>query len=162
VTIGGITKYYTGPDGTGSVVPGLLASTQAAAVSAAFAPSPDTVSTFSGSGQSLDPSPGNHTIQFISGATSDTLVLHLAGSDQVLGFDPAAGDMLDLRSLLGEAQVGIRDISQLGNYISIADIGGSASIAFDPTGHGGGSQVALLVNGGGLVAQLQTLKAFIS
>jgi hypothetical protein len=118
---------------------------------------------FGTSGQSLDPGPGNHTIQFISGATSDTLVLHLAGSVQVLGFDPTAGNMLDLRSLLSEAQVNIgTDMSQLSNYISIAAIGGSASIAFDPTGHGGGSQVALLVDGGGLVAQLQTLKAFIA
>jgi hypothetical protein len=37
---------------------------------------------------------------------------------------------------------------------------GSAAIMFNPTALGGGSQVALLENDGGLVATLQTLKAF--
>jgi hypothetical protein len=37
---------------------------------------------------------------------------------------------------------------------------GSAAIMVDPTGQGGGGQVALLVNDGGLLPQLQTLKSF--
>jgi hypothetical protein len=77
--------------------------------------------------------------------------------DQVLGFDPTAGDMLDVSSLLSEAQVNIgSDIAQLGNYVSVVNAAGSAEVLFDPTGHGGGSPVALLVNEGGMVAQIQT------
>ena len=116
-----------------------------------------TVIAITGSDQLIDPGTGNYTMQFMSGATDDTLVLHSGGSDQVLGFDPTAGDMLDLRSLLSEAQVNIgSDFTQLGNYVSVTNINGSAAVMFDPTGHGGGSQVALLVNDGGMVAQIQT------
>ena len=175
----GTTQYYSGPNGTGSPIPGIASATatsvevsSAAAgvvsTTAAAAPaeaSPDgAVITVTGSDQFIDPGMGDQTIQFISGATADTLVLHLAGSEQVQGFDPAAGAMLDLSSLLGEAQVNIGgDMSQLGNYLSVVKLNGSAEILFDPTGQGGGSQVAMLVNGvngGGLVAQLQTLKSF--
>jgi hypothetical protein len=157
----GSTIDYSGPDGTGSVIPSITQATGGAVLSAAVvAPSSDVI-TITGSGQLIDPGTGSHAIQFISGAANDTLVLHLGGSDQITGFDPAAGDVLDLKSLLSEAGVSLgSDLSQLANYVSVADVNGSAEVLFDPTGHGGGSQVALLANDGGLVAQLQTLKAF--
>jgi hypothetical protein len=89
------------------------------------------------------------------------LVLHLSGSDRVTGFDASAGDTLDLSSLLAEAGVTIgADVSGLANYVSVTNANGAAAVVFDPTGQGGGSQVALLVGDGGLAAQLQTLKSF--
>jgi hypothetical protein len=161
VTVGGTTVYYTGVDGTGSITSG-----PPAAPTAAFAQtqsvSPDTAPiTFTGSNQTIDPGAGDHTIQFISGGTADTLVLHLAGSDQVLGFNPGAGDTLDLTTLLSEANVNIvQATSQLGRFVSVVNDNGSAQVLFDPTGQGHGSQVASLIGDGGLVAQLQTLSSF--
>jgi autotransporter passenger strand-loop-strand repeat protein/T5SS/PEP-CTERM-associated repeat protein len=152
------TVDYSGPDGSGSVISSITQAAGGEAVSAAA--SPDVI-TISGSGQLIDPGKGSHTIQFASGAADDTLVLHLGGSDQITGFDPAAGDVLNLTSLLSEAGVSLgSDLSHLANYVSVADVNGSAEVLFDPSGHGGGSQVALLENGAGLVTLLQTLKAF--
>jgi V8-like Glu-specific endopeptidase len=146
------TTRYSGPDGTGSVKPATSSST----VSDSSADSGAIVIT--GSGQFIDPGAGNHTIQFAAGATNDTLVLHLGGSNQVLGFD--AGDLLNLSALLSEAHVSVADVSLLAGYISVADVNGAAAISFDPTGHGGGGQVASLANDGGLMTQIQTLKSF--
>ena len=73
-------------------------------------PSPDVI-TISGLGQLINPGAGSHSIQFASGAADDTLVLHLGGSDQITGFDPAAGDVLDPRSLLSEAGVSLRSLA---------------------------------------------------
>ena len=159
---------YSGPDGTGSVISALSAT--AAAGSAASGgsvftlelapPAPDTI-VFTGSGQVLDPGSGEHTIQFATGQTDDTLVLHLDGSDQVQGFDPAAGDKLDFSAVLREAQLSLGgDVTQLSRYVSVVDDGGAAAILFDPSAQGGGSQIALLANDGALVPQLQTLQAF--
>ncbi len=97
VTANGVTTYYNGVDGTGSVISAPIAG-------------PTPIS-FTGSNQTIDPGAGNHTIQFIAGGTSDTLVLHLVGSDQVLGFNPAAGDTLDLSALLREASMTVSDVS---------------------------------------------------
>jgi hypothetical protein len=177
------TQYYAGANGTGPpvgspIVSGGMAtsqtsadaaSTPSAAASTTDVPSQATLDpvgatiAIAGSDQLIDPGTGSQTIQFLAGATDDTLVLHLSGSDQVLGFDPSAGDALDLSSLLAEAGVNIgSDISRLADYVSVANVGGSAAILFDPTGQGGGSQVALLENDGGLVAQLQTFKDFVA
>jgi hypothetical protein len=155
VTTGGTTTFYTGVDGTGTV-------TSPAVAGAPVQTSSDTaVISFTGSNQTIDPGAGDHTIQFIAGGSADTLVLHAGGSDQVLGFNTGAGDTLNLHTLLSEANVDIGgDITQLGKYVSIADSNGSAQVMFDPTGHGGGSQVALLVGDSGSIAQLQTFKSF--
>jgi hypothetical protein len=142
--------------------------TSADTMSAATGASPDTAWTpvdgtiaIAGSGQWIDPGIGGQTIQFLPGATSDTLVLHSGGTDRIVGFDPNAGDTLDLSSLLAEAGVTVGgDISRLPNYISVTNVDGAAAIGFDPAGQGGGSPVALLENDGGLVAQLQTMKDF--
>jgi hypothetical protein len=161
VSVGGVTQYYSGPDGTGSLIAGAT-SAAFGAFRTASAPTSDTaVITFNGSGQSIDPGDGDHTIQFISGDVNDTLVLHLGGSDQILGFNPDAGDMLDLRALLSAANVSIGDdVSQLGKYLSVVATEGSAQVWFDPAGQGGGSQIASLANGSGLLGQLQTFKSF--
>jgi hypothetical protein len=146
MTTGGVTTYYTGANGTGSVTSG--------------PPSDIAVVAFTGSNQTIDPGAGNNTIQFITGQTADTVVLHAGGSDQIIGFNPGAGDMLDLSAMLSAANVTVSDITQLSKYVSIVNDNNSAQVLFDPTGQGGGSQVALLVNDSGLVAQLQTLKSF--
>jgi hypothetical protein len=162
-----MTIDYSGPNGTGSVISSIGGSILASAMGTATAiasqaDASDTATiAIAGSGELIDPGTGNRTIQFVAGATDDTLVLHSGGTDQILGFDPSAGDALDLSSLLGEAGINIGDISRLANYVTVANANGAAAILFDPTGQGGGSQVALLENDAGLVAGLQTLKGFV-
>ena len=92
-------------------------------------------------------------------AANDALVLHTGGTDQVTGFDLSAGDTLNLSALFAEAQIG-GDVPNLAAYIAVTNDNGAAAISFDPTGQGGGSTVAVLAGDGGLVAQLQTMKAF--
>lgn len=165
------TIYYSGPDGTGTTIPAITSAPETSsavafaaasvistpAPSAQAEPAPDGTSIMiSGSDQLIDPGTGNHSIQFISGAADDTLVLHSGGSDQVTGFNPIAGDQLDLSSLLAEAHVSLANISQLGNYVSVANINGAAQILFDLTRHGADSQAALLLNDGSLATQIQT------
>ena len=155
----GTTTWYSGRDGTGFI--------QLRAWSSAGSDSSQTdastygsVINITGSGQSIDPGTGNHTIQFAHDATDDTLVLHLGGSNQVLGFDPRAGDMLDLTALLSEAHLSVTDVSHLAGYISLAEVDGAAAILFDAAGQGAGIQVASLTVDDGLLPQLQTLKPF--
>jgi hypothetical protein len=182
------TQYYTGPDGTGSAVGspvvssggsmfGGMAATQTGAdASSAAADAASTTGASSqaapgstgetieiaGSDRFIDLGVGNDTIAFAAGATSDTLLLHLGGSDLISGFDPSAGDTLDLSALLAEAGVNIgNDIAQLPNYVSVVNLNGSSAIVFDPTGQGGGSQVALLLDGAGMAAQPLTSKSFV-
>jgi hypothetical protein len=100
--------------------------------------------TISLSNSVIDPGPGNHTISFLAGASADTLVLHANGEDVISGFDPGSG-VLDLRSLLSEANVSLNgDIAALNNYVAISNVGSDALVGFDPTGHGGGTTVAVL------------------
>ena len=113
-------SVLTGVDGTSlndaTVTAGLKATTiyiSAAATggTTAIAAVADTLSaaagliTISASNTVTDPGAGSYTINFAAGVSGDTLVLHSGGTDQITGFDPAAGDVLDLRSLLGEAQL---------------------------------------------------------
>jgi hypothetical protein len=117
------------------------------------------VITIAGSHQVIDPGAGSHTIQFLPSASADTLVLHASGVDQVSGFDPAT-DILDVSSLLTAANVDLNgDVAALSNYLTIADQGSDARVSFDPTGHGGGSTVAVLQGLGGVVTGLDTLVA---
>ena len=162
---GSSTQYYSGADGTGSAVGAPIVSGGAlgSRTSASGAPASDgcTIS-ITGSGKSIDPGTGSQSIQFVAGATSDTVALDPGGSDTIAGFDPSAGDLLDVRSLFAAAKVDVGGASFLiSNYTSIAAVGGSAAISFDPSGMGGGSQVASLTDGGGLVARLRTMKAFV-
>lgn len=81
----------------------------------------------------------------------------LGGEDQVSGFDPGM-DVLDFSAVLSEAKIDLTGgIAALGNYVTIVDQGANALVNFDPTGHGGGSTVAVLQGLGNTVANLQTL-----
>jgi hypothetical protein len=124
--------------GMGATTAFLLANGHAAA-SATFDPI-----TISLSNSVIDPGPGGHTISFLEGASADTLVLHANGEDLISGFDPGS-DVLDLSSLLSEANVSLNgDIAALNNYVAISNVGADALVGFDPTGHGGGTTVAVL------------------
>ena len=92
----------------------------------------------------IDSGMGDHAIQFLAGAGADALVLHSGGLDQVSGFDPDT-DVLDLRSLLSEANVNLNGgVAALSGYLTVDDQGSDTLIRFDSTGHGGGSTIAVL------------------
>jgi len=87
------------------------------------------------------------------------LPAHTGGTDQIAGFDPTT-DVLDLRSLLSEANVNLNgSFAASGNYLTVTDQGTSAVLNFDPTGQGGGSAVAVLQGLGSTVTNLDTLIA---
>ena len=116
--------------------------------------------TISTSNTVTDPGPGSHTIRFITGVSADTIVLHSGAADQISGFNLAAGDVLDLRSLLSEAQLNIQDVlPKLGSYFTVADQGADAVLLFDPFGHGAGSAVAVLKGIGSAVANIEILSS---
>ena len=121
-----------------------------------IAASDPAIITISGVNQLTDPGAGNHTIQFLASASADALVLHASGVDQVSGFNPAT-DFLDVSSLLSEAHVNLNDIAALGSYLTVVDQGANALLRFDPTGHGGGSTVAVLHGLGSTVPSLNAL-----
>ena len=150
-----------------SVTTGLNATTtylNSASGSAATAAAEDTLAAASGqitistSNSVTDPGAGSYAIRFAAGAGNDTLVLHSGGTDQITGFDPSAGDVLDLPSLLSGAQLTAQDVlPNLGSYFSISDQGADAVLLFDPAGHGAGSAVAVLKGLGGEVTSLGVL-----
>ena len=116
--------------------------------------------TISTSNSVTDPGAGSFTIQFATGVSGDTLVLHSGGPDQIIGFNPAAGDVLDLSSLLAGARLTAQEVlPNLGSYFTISDQGADAVLQFDPLGHGNGSAVAVLKNLGGDVTSLGVLSA---
>jgi hypothetical protein len=117
------------------------------------------VITIAGSNQLINPGAGSYTIQFLAGASADTLVLGTGGVDQLSGFNSGT-DVLDFSSLLGAADVNLNgNFAALGNYVTIADQGADALVRFDPTGHGSGSTVAVLQGLGSTVTGLDTLVA---
>ena len=96
------------------------------------------------SGIAIDPGPENQVIQFLSGTDADTVVLHAGGVDSLSGFNPGT-DILDLRTLFSESNVALNgDFPALSNYLTVSDQGSDARLSFDPTGHSGGSVVAVL------------------
>jgi hypothetical protein len=106
----------------------------------------------------VDPGAGSHTIQFLAGVSGDTVVLHSGGTDQIAGFNLAAGDTLDLTGLFSTAQLNVQDVlPNLGSYLTISDQGADAVLLFDPLGHGGGSAVAVLQNQASVVTSLGVL-----
>ena len=104
----------------------------------------------------IDPGIGSHTIQFLTGTSGDTLVPHADGVDQISGFDPAT-DVLDLRSLLSEANIDLNgNIAALSDYLTIVDQGNDALVRFAANGQGGGATVAILRGLGNVVTNLDT------
>jgi hypothetical protein len=51
------------------------------------------------------------------------------------------------------------NVAALGDYLTVVDQGTDAVFRFDPTGHGGGSTVAVLQGLGGTITSLDTLTA---
>jgi hypothetical protein len=95
-----------------------LAASAAPGAGSAASSDPDVI-TVTGAGQLNDPGTGNHTIQFLPVASSATVVLHENSMDQVYSFDPNT-DVLDLRSLLNEANINLNDsAAALGNYLNV-------------------------------------------
>ena len=115
------------------------------------------VITVGGSDQLIDPGAGGHTIQFLGGATGDALVLRADSMDQVSGFVPGT-DALDVGTLLSAANIALGgDVGALSNYLTVVDQGGNAVLNFDPSGHGGGSAIAVLRGSGSSVTSLASL-----
>jgi plastocyanin len=152
--------------GTTVLTTGALASSTPSSSSPVVAASTTTTSsadpgviTVTGSGQLIDPGVGSYTLQFLAGAIADTLVLHTGGVDHVFGFDPST-NFLDFSSLLSGANINLNgDLGALGSYATITDQGANAVVNFDPTGHGGGSPVAVLQGLGSVVTGLDSLVA---
>ena len=105
----------------------------------------------------VDPGAGSHTIQFLAGNSDDTLV-HAGGTDQVLGF-AVGSDIIDVGSLLSEANVNLNGDNAPANFLTVVDQGADVLLNFDPTGKAGGSTVAVLRGLAGGVTSLSTLIA---
>ena len=135
--------YYSGLDGTGSMVSG--SGLPSAVAASATAASIDRATFASiGPNEVLDPGFGNHNIQFLLGATNSTLVLHDGGVDQVTGFDPMS-DVLDLRAMLAAAHIMLGvGVPSVAGYVTVSDQGTDAVVQFDVSGNSHGSTVAVL------------------
>ena len=97
------------------------------------------------SGTRLDPGGGSNAIGIAAGVADATIVLHAGATDTIAGFDPAAGDRLDLASLLAETQASAQDfLARPGAYLTLAAQGADAVLSFDPRGHAAGTAVAVL------------------
>ena len=119
----------------------------------------DATITISGSHQLVDPGAGGFTIQFLGGTNDDALVLHANGTDDIFGFDPAT-DVLDLHSLLNEANIDLTGgIAELSHYVTLIDQGMDALIGFTAPEQNSGLPVAVLRGAGNSVTGLDTLIA---
>jgi len=112
-----------------------------------------------GPDQLVDPGTGSYTIQFLSGASGNTLVLHPGGVDQVYGFDPGT-DVLDLRSVLARSNIGLSgEAAFLGGTVGIEAQGSDVVVTFDPTALGNGATIAVIH---GIVPGTTRLEALIA
>ncbi len=136
-----------------SVVP-LSASASTAGGTSPFG---DTIA-ISASNSVINPGTGSYQMQFLPGTVADTVVLYAGGTDQIAGFNVGAGDGLDLRTLIAGSNVDLAAVSaHLASYVTVSDQGANAALLFDPSGHGGGSVVAILDNLGSTVTNLAAL-----
>jgi Ca2+-binding RTX toxin-like protein len=77
----------------------------------------------------------------------ETVVLRLDGVDQISGFEPHKGDVLDLSQAPAEAQINLAgDFSQLGSFVQVASAGRDSPLSFR------GSSLAVLHRVGAGVA----------
>ena len=163
-------NVLTGVDGASlndaSVTAGMNATTtyiatrgDAARVQTSPASTADPIMVTNGSNLVIDPGAGNHTIQFLGGASGDTLVLHAGAVDQVSGFDPGT-DVLDLRSLLAEGNVDLHgNIAIVGPLPDDRRSGCRRAGPLRSGGQGGGATVAVLRGPPEPVTGLETLLA---
>ncbi len=111
--------------------------------------------TISASNSMVDPGAGSYRMQFLPGSGRDTIMLHAGGSDEISSFNMASGDALDLRSVIAESHLDLATVSaNLASYVTVSDEGTNAALFFDPSGHGGGSAVAILDNLGSAITNL--------
>jgi hypothetical protein len=138
------TAYIAKPAGVQAAAPG----------SAAESETPLTISV---SNSVIDPGAGDVSMAFLPGAGGDTLVLHANGVVRIQGFDPAS-DVLDVRSLLREANVDLAvEHGASAGYFTILDQGTDAMLRFDPAGHGGGGTIAVLQGLGSAITTVNDL-----
>jgi hypothetical protein len=89
----------------------------------------------SASGISIDAGTGARTLQFLAGAVNDTLVLHAGANDIISGFDLAAGNALDFRTLLSEAGITTpQSLFQFASQVTISAQGNDAVLSWQPNG----------------------------
>ena len=142
----------------GVVVPASGKSLSAGTPTASGTSSPYDAITVSASNAIINPGTGSYQMQFLAGTAGDTVVLHAGAADQIADFNIAAGDVLDLRTLIAGSNVDLATVSaHLASYVSVSDQGANAALLFDPSGHGGGSVVATLDNLGSIVTNLAAL-----
>jgi hypothetical protein len=120
--------------------------------------SPGDTITISGSGFTVELGAGYDKLQFLSGASAETVVLQAGGTDEISGFNLGADDVLDLRTLVGQSQLDLATVSaNIAAYVTVLDQGTGADVLFDPSGHGGGGVVAILDNLGSAITSLADL-----
>ena len=139
----------------GVTAPASSTSHVAGALAAGGTSSPSDTITIAASNSVIDPGAGSYQMQFLPGASGDTIVLQAGGLDQISGFNMGAGDALDLRTLIAQSNLDLATVSaHIGDYLTVADQGSNADLLFDPSGHGGGSVVASLDNLGSAITSL--------
>jgi hypothetical protein len=117
--------------------------------------SPSDTIALSGSGFTVEFGAGYDKLQFLSGAGDETVVLQAGGTDEISGFNLGTGDVLDLRTLIAQSHLDLATVSaNIADYATVVDQGTSADLLFDPSGHGGGSVVAILDNLGSAITGL--------
>jgi large repetitive protein len=120
--------------------------------------SPSDSIALSGSGFTVEFGAGYDKLQFLSGAGNETVVLQAGGTDEISGFNLGAGDVLDLRTLIAQSHLDLATVSaNIAAYATVSDQGTSADLLFDPSGHSGGSVVAILDNLGSAITRLADL-----
>jgi hypothetical protein len=118
-------------------------------------PSPSDSIAISGSGFTVQFGAGYDKLQFLSGSSDETVVLHAGGTDEITGFNPGAGDVLDLRTLIAQSHLDLATVSaNIAAYATVSDQGTSADLLFDPSGQGRGTVVAILDNLGSAITSL--------
>ena len=96
-------------------------------------------------------------------AGNATLLLPAAGQPEetITGFAIGNGDLLDLRQALASSAWN-GDLTNLAGFVTATAGSGGTTLNVDPTGHGGGSAVALLSGVNTTLAALEAHKAFVS
>jgi hypothetical protein len=108
----------------------------------------DTI-TLGGSGSTVNAGGGTNFIAGSSGG--DTFVLPVAGAgfDFIANFTTGNSDVLDLIPALAATNWN-GQANSLGNYVQVADAGGSVVISISPTGSGASVGIAVLEGAGNL------------
>jgi hypothetical protein len=86
--------------------------------------SPSATIAVSGSGFTVEVGAGYGQLQFLSGAIDETVVLQAGGTDEISGFNPNAGDVLDLCTLIAGSNLDLAAVSaSIGAYVTVSDQG---------------------------------------